>query len=447
MGQNAAHHARRPPLRTLRTVRRFRLLRPDLRIDLVALPSQLSRPRCARPDGRAGDLRRRPGDRRLAGRTLHRAHARAVARLRGGRDLHRLVRFRVPPGLRRLHGMGLRHAAAGGVRSVGLVRDAMDHGCTADRSAGDRAGRHVPLDGRRRAATLSAAARARDQRALFPEQLWRGVRRARERVPVHSRARVAGHGDAGRRAQRRHRHRRLRHCAAVACSCHSGGDSRSPSRSRRAGARKVSQGRNRRSTSERRGGANFAARIALGGEVARRHVPRGRCADRPVVVRLRDRLDPHAGPRARRVDARVRAHARCFHPRSRGRRRVDPQPHRSHRRCALVPRARASPDGPRCDPDAAALRRAVRCFCVPDGGSCAHRSRLHAVPCRERRGRAGRDVAGNVPRRHDAAVDHASADRRGCRRACDRTRVRGEHVRRDPRRDRRSPWADSVCSA
>ena len=79
-------------------------------------------------------------------------------------------------------------------------------------------GRHVSLDGRRRAATLSASARARDQRALLPQQPRRRVRRARERVPVHSRARPAGHGDAGRRVERRHRHRCLRHCMVDACA-------------------------------------------------------------------------------------------------------------------------------------------------------------------------------------------------------------------------------------
>ena len=303
------------------------------------------------------------------------------------------------------------------------MRDAMDHGRAADRSAGDRAGRHVPLDGRRRAATLSAAARARDQRALFPEQLWRRVRRARERVPVHSLARVAGHGDAGRRAQRRHRHRRLRHCAAVACSCASAvATPEALRRSRRAGAR-TSQPRaqppqHQRTLQQRHTLPRVSPVAAKSLVVTFLAVAAltGLSSFIYEIVWIR-MLVLVLGASTHAFELMLAAFilglaAGGAWIRNRIDRIGDARSFLGHVQVLM---------GARCDPDAAALRRAVRCVRVPDGGSCAHRSRLHAVPCRERRVRAGRDVAGNVPRRDDAAVDHASAAGRRRRRACDRT--------------------------
>ena len=58
-GSECGTHEYRPSPAALWPVRRVGLLRPDLRVDLVALPAQLSRPCRAWPDDGAGHLRRR----------------------------------------------------------------------------------------------------------------------------------------------------------------------------------------------------------------------------------------------------------------------------------------------------------------------------------------------------------------------------------------------------
>ena len=99
----------------------------------------------------------------LAARRTERL-AGAAARVRGRGNLHRAVRVHLPSAVRRLHRLGLRRIASGGLRRIRLVRDAMGDRGAAHRRARDCARRDIPVDGGRCAETLSGDTRSRDQR-------------------------------------------------------------------------------------------------------------------------------------------------------------------------------------------------------------------------------------------------------------------------------------------
>ena len=142
----------------------------------------------------------------------------------------------------------------------------------------------------------------------------------------------------------------------------------------------------------------------------------GRVPHRRRLVLLRDRLDPHAEPRARQLDAFLRADAERVHLRPRLRRTLDApadRPHRGRRRAtsasscwSWAPLALAH----------AAGSTTPRSTSWPGRCSALHRTEsgyaaFNIWPAT--RSRMVDDAAGHVLRRHDAAAHHAAAAARG----------------------------------
>ena len=208
--------------------------------------------------------------------------AQPVAGVRAGRSHHRRDCARVSSAVRRQHRLHLRLGDTGtrvpGRHSLGQVGD---RGAAHPAAVG-AAGIHLPAHQRRRRTPFSRASRCNARDAVLHQQPRRRAGSANQRLPAHRLVRPARDGrDRGRGE-----------------SCDRGAG--------------MAQGRPRSRATR---GADCGDRPE--GYTAHARHPVGRIPVRRRGLRLRDSVDPHVEPGARRLDPCLRTHAERVHPRTR----------------------------------------------------------------------------------------------------------------------------------
>ena len=389
----------------LSAVRPVRCRRAHLRVHLDSVPGALRRPRCLRPDHRAGDLPRWDVGGGHGGEPVLGAAPRSPARLRPDRARRRPHRPGVPRPLPVVHQLRLRLHLSLARRLAPAGGGQVVHRKRAHPPPVGAARRHVSAHERGRAAPAAGAHGPVALRSLFRQQPGGRRRRAGGRLLSRGTRRASRHAAGGRDAQSRRRSRHLRH-------------------RRRSSPRQAGRG----DAHTRRRGSHPGGSGAAGDRRARPPAPLHQLRDRGRILHLRDRLDPDAGPGAGRSHPRLRAHALRVHPGPGAGLALDPLADRSHPQPGAHPRRGAVGHGPDGGRDAADLRGVLRLDRHPDEHLRAYRPWLRRVHRRALRPLPRDHASGHLLRRHDTAAHHPYPAPLRLGRGGDRTGVRLEHA-------------------